>query len=464
MATKAANQQIRAACYCRISSDPKDKREGVIRQQEDTAAVCELKGWKIAGLYVDNDRSASNGKGRPEWERLLADIEAGKIDAVAAWDQDRVNRMMDDFQRYKKLFVKRGILLATSNNGDIDLSTPSGVLTATIKTAVSEHEVSMMKIRMRRAARQRAEEGIPKWNKAFGYTDGHKPHPVEAKLVSKGYETILGGGSLSGLAREWNSKGHYGRTGKPWTASTMSLFLRSPRNAGLRAHNDVVVGPGNWPPLVDESTWRATQAVLDDPARKPGPKTVRRHFLTGVLRCGKCPDGGRIGGYQGPKGQERYRCWKCLGVAISKPDTEETLRGVVCARLARPDARELLIDRDAPDLDKLTTEANTIRARRVELMTEWADGELTAAELRAARERLNTKLDAIEAKMVSASAARVFADVPLGTDRVYDVFTRMDTDRQRAIINVLLTATVQPVGKRGRVPFDPERIVIEWRR
>ena len=75
-------------------------------------------------------------QGRPEWERLLADIEAGKIDAVAAWDQDRVNRMMDDFMRYKKLFVRRGIKLATSNNGDIDLRTPSGVLTATIKTAV----------------------------------------------------------------------------------------------------------------------------------------------------------------------------------------------------------------------------------------------------------------------------------------------------------------------------------------
>ena len=33
---------------------------------------------------------------------------------------------MEDFIAYKKLFVKRGILLATSNNGDIDLSTPSG--------------------------------------------------------------------------------------------------------------------------------------------------------------------------------------------------------------------------------------------------------------------------------------------------------------------------------------------------
>ena len=181
---------------------------------------------------------ASNGKRRPEWERLLADIEAGKIDAVAAWDQDRVNRMMDDFLRYKNLFVKRGIMLATSNNGDIDLSTPSGVLTATIKTAVSEHEISMMKIRMRRAAIQKAERGEPKWKRAFGYSgDTYQLDPQTAPLVKRAYAAVLAGSSLGDVARMFNDAGAYGLTGRPWTQSTVSLFLRKPRNAGLRAHN-----------------------------------------------------------------------------------------------------------------------------------------------------------------------------------------------------------------------------------
>ncbi|MGO9156782.1 MAG: recombinase family protein, partial [Mycobacterium sp.] len=66
--------------------------------------------------------------------------------------------------------------------------------------------------------------------------------------------------------------------------------------------------------------------------------------------------------------------------------------------------------------------------------------------------------------MADASVKRVFADVPLGTERVYQAFARLDPDRQRAVINVLMTATILPVGKRGRVPFDPERIAIEWLR
>ena len=45
--------------------------------------------------------------------------------------------------------------LATTGQGDIDLYSPTGVLAAQIKTAVSEHEVAMMKVRIRRAAREK---------------------------------------------------------------------------------------------------------------------------------------------------------------------------------------------------------------------------------------------------------------------------------------------------------------------
>ena len=49
------------------------------RQREDTAALG-VKGWRMS---TSTTTAGANGKGRPEWERLLADIEAGKIDAVA---------------------------------------------------------------------------------------------------------------------------------------------------------------------------------------------------------------------------------------------------------------------------------------------------------------------------------------------------------------------------------------------
>src|SRR5882757_6120516 len=175
--TSTANRQLRAGCYLRISSDPQDKRAGVERQRADTTTLCEVKGWTPAGYYPDNDRSASNGKGRPEWMRLLADIKAGKIDAIAAWDQDRNWRMMHELEDLRKFFTGLGreVKLATTGQGEIDLYSPTGVLTAQIKTAVSEHEIAMMRVRQRRAGRAKAESGKPQWKAAFGYIRDTRP-------------------------------------------------------------------------------------------------------------------------------------------------------------------------------------------------------------------------------------------------------------------------------------------------
>lgn len=76
---------IRAGGYLRISSDPKDKRYGVNRQREDVTTLADVKGWQIVDWYPDNDRSASSGKERPEWYRLLSDVSA----AVEWWPRRR---------------------------------------------------------------------------------------------------------------------------------------------------------------------------------------------------------------------------------------------------------------------------------------------------------------------------------------------------------------------------------------
>ena len=215
------------------------------------------------------------------------------------------------------------------------------MLTATIKTAVSEHEISMMKIRMRRAAKQKAERGEPKWKRAFGYSgDTYQLDPHTAPLVKQAYAAVLAGSSLGDVARMFNDAGAYGLTGRPWTQSTVSLFLRKPRNAGLRAHNGEIVGKGTWPALVDESTWRAAQSVLDAPGRAPGRKSVRRHLLTGVLQCGKC--GHHVVGQWTREGKIAYSCRACRGVSIRAEHVEPLLYGVVSGRLAMPDAIDLL--------------------------------------------------------------------------------------------------------------------------
>src|SRR5260370_26693040 len=105
----------------------------------------------------------------------------------------------------------------------------------------------MLKVRIKRAARMRAERGIPQWRRAFGYVeglDGPELDPTTAPLVKQAYGAMLSGASLNYAARLFNDAGALGLNGKRWSASTVSLFMRKPRNAGLRAHNGDRIGKG----------------------------------------------------------------------------------------------------------------------------------------------------------------------------------------------------------------------------
>ena len=66
----------RASIYVRISSDPAGKRLGVTRQLADCRKKAKAMGWNVAGVYEDNDVSASTGKVRPAYQRMLSDLEA----------------------------------------------------------------------------------------------------------------------------------------------------------------------------------------------------------------------------------------------------------------------------------------------------------------------------------------------------------------------------------------------------
>lgn len=93
---------MHAAIYLRISSDPTGEQLGVTRQREDCERLCAEKGWTPVE-YVDNDISASSGKRRPSYERMLADIRDSKLGAVVCWDLDRLHRRPIELEAFMAL-------------------------------------------------------------------------------------------------------------------------------------------------------------------------------------------------------------------------------------------------------------------------------------------------------------------------------------------------------------------------
>jgi DNA invertase Pin-like site-specific DNA recombinase len=456
---------MHAGVYLRQSRDTNGTGLAVARQREDCLKLCRERGWEHTE-YVDNDISAYSGKRRPAYEQMLTDIEAGNLDAVVAWDLDRLHRRPVELEQFMELADRHRIALATFS-GDTDLSTDNGRLFARIKGAVARAEGERKSARQKRAALQKAELGQPSGGpRAFGYErDGVTVRETEAEALRQAYASLLAGRSLVGLGRDLNAAGFLtARLGKPFNHSSVRAVLVNARNAGLRSYRGEIVGPAAWPAIVDEDSWRAAHALLTDSSRRTNRTTARIWLLGGLALCGVCDDGTQMKvTYRGERTRDgtlvrSYKCRKFTHLTREASWVDWRVSERVIARLSRDDARDLLIDEQLPDLGELRRESDTLRLRLEQLAENFADGTLTAAQLKAGTERLRSRLAEIDAKMVHIDRAPLLADLVAAKD-VRAVWENLRLDRQRAIIDALYTVIVmkRPVG-RGAPSLDSVRM------
>jgi site-specific DNA recombinase len=148
---------IRAAIYARISYDPDARAVGVDRQREDCLRLAASRGWTVVAEYIDNNVSASkySRKARTQYLRLLDDIEAGRIDAVAIWMEDRLQRQVLELAEFLKVCDDAGVIRIASIGGEFDLSDPEQRTMLYIKAAMAEAEVEKLR---RRVLRQRLKQ------------------------------------------------------------------------------------------------------------------------------------------------------------------------------------------------------------------------------------------------------------------------------------------------------------------
>ena len=446
--------------YLRQSMDREGTGLAVARQRDDCLKLCAERGWDPVE-YVDNDVSASSGKARPAYSRLLADIAAGKVQAVVTWDLDRLHRRPIELEGFIDLADRHRVALATVG-GDADLSTDNGRLFARIKGAVARAEVERKSARQKAANRQRAGMGQPPAGglRAVGYDPtGMTVVDHEAALIREGYRDLLAGMSLRSIAARWNAEGFLTARGGQWRPDGVRYTLRNPRNAALAVHLREEIGPGTWPPIVPEETFRAALAVLDDPSRRTTPSTARRYLLAGLARC-HCGAAVITGRTQ--HGQRTYRCGATRGhLSRGAEPIDQLVTAVVVARLSQPDAVQLLEADEGVDVAALHEEASALRTRLVELADLFADGTVTGAQLARGTDRARTRLAVVEQELSAAGGVSVVGDL-IATGDVQAAWDGLDLDQRRAVIDALTTVTLLSPGQGART-FRPETVTITWR-
>jgi site-specific DNA recombinase len=446
---------MRAAIYVRQSKDAQGTGAAVDRQRQDCERLCAARGWTIVETLTDNDISASNGKVRPGYRRVLELMDERAVDVIVAWQVDRLLRRMADLEELIERCESTGVRVATVG-GDLDLSTDAGRLVGRILGAVARGEVERKSTRQKRAAVQSAERGLPPSRRGFGYSRHGELVPDEAAAVRQAYEQLLRGVGLGTIAVRLNADGHRTTRGHKWHRSDVRALLLNPRNAGKRTYRGTIVGAGNWPAIVDEDTWHATAHTLKDPARRQGSNGARRWVGSGLFLCGVCGD--TVLTTYRDNGFRIYKCRKGAHLSRKADPVDELVEAAVVARVARDGLGALLEEDD--EVAGLRHEADTLRARLDQLGADYADGHLTAGQVQIATRRIQERLDAVDGKIAAASRGRQLARLA-GAPDISAAWADADIAEKRALVDAVCTVTLLS-GSRGGV-FRPDSVRIDWR-
>jgi DNA invertase Pin-like site-specific DNA recombinase len=147
---------MRAAIYARVSTS--NHGQDVSMQTRELREYCERRGWKIVCEFCDVGISGTKEK-RPELDKLLADAQRRRFDAVIVWKFDRFARSVSHLLRALENFQALGIEFVSLTEG-VDTSTPAGKLVFTILGAVAELERSLIVERVKAGLRNAVAKGV----------------------------------------------------------------------------------------------------------------------------------------------------------------------------------------------------------------------------------------------------------------------------------------------------------------
>lgn len=187
----------------------------------------------LSGYYSD----------RPDFQRMLHDIEMGKIRAVVCYKLDRIGRKTSDLLRLLDFLEKHKVdLLICSNN----INTASGVSKIFIQifAVVAEFERDTLTERitdnMMELAKdgrwlggntptgftvKRVKTGSGKNKSAYSYLESV---PEEKAMIQKLYEIFAATRSIKKTADRMNELGHHTKIGSKFNSSTTRLLLKNP--------------------------------------------------------------------------------------------------------------------------------------------------------------------------------------------------------------------------------------------
>ena len=321
---------IRCAIYTRKSTEDglqqefnsldaqRDAGEAFIKSQQH-------EGWQCLPDRYDDGGFTGGNMERPALRRLMADIEAGRVDCVVVYKVDRLSRSLLDFARIMATFEQHGISFVSVTQ-QFNTANSMGRLMLNVLLSFAQFEREMISERTRDKIAATRRKG--KWTGGMpllGYDVVDSKlvvNEAEAEKVRQIFELYLTHGSLLSVVQELEQRGWYTkrwtthkateRGGRPFDKNSLWNLLTNVTYLG-KVRYKKEVHDGEHTSIISEEVWPRVQSLLRRNGRTGGSLQRNRFgaLLKGILRCAAC--GCAMSPSHTTKRNRRYRYYVCCG-------------------------------------------------------------------------------------------------------------------------------------------------------
>ncbi|MFS4447307.1 recombinase family protein [Maribacter sp. 2307UL18-2] len=299
------------AIYCRISVD-RDNQKSIKEQQQRGKEFADSIGSPFE-YYVDQGISGGGKiEDRPEFERLVFDLDSGTIKGLWVWNADRTQREEIIWFTLADLLIKKGIDFYEDGKL-IDLNDPNTFFLYGIKSQMDAMYKRVTSKKIKAVLKRNAQEGKAHAKvMPFGYMKDSEGYLVvneeEAEIVKEIYVKSLSGIGSSTIKKWLNETGIPTRystlggtltttnrfTGKKtvkekkdikWSDKQVQDILRNPIYKGKRKWGKEYY---DCPAIFDSDYWQKVNDNLPKNRKHSGKKVDHLYLLKGLLECGRC--------------------------------------------------------------------------------------------------------------------------------------------------------------------------------
>lgn len=437
--------------YGRSSSDMQNEKSS-----DDQIEVCRpltiRNRWNVLGEFKDESRTGRTSRNRPNFNKMIDQAIAGRVQAVIVEDVSRLMRNSAEMQVCAQRLKESGVVIITAAGSVID------GLELAIRASMAQEQSEEHGERVKRGHRATAKRGRLVGGVAYGYRvrqasetqeafragkngDGgsdlnREIDPVEGPIAVRCYEDIASGLSTEQVCQALNRDGIAGPGGGLWRTNALTGhkalgtgILRNPIYRGapvfgrtesnfMPSKGTTKVTPGDPANrveqyhedlrLVSDELWYAVQERLAEKSVEKGrPDQARRatYILSGKVFCGHC-------GHPFPIVGVNHGCsGRRMGVAcenrrrVTRQDLETAVFTGMAERLLRPHILEIYLKEYRAELaravDTYGSRHDELRGRLRELQKSEANlfKQVEAGASGYARTRFNARLNDVGAQI-----------------------------------------------------------------